>query len=381
MNTSTDRIKILIATGLYAPEIGGPATYVAMLEEHLPAKGIDIEVVPFSSVKRYPKIIKHIIYAIKLYSAARTSDTIYALDPVSVGLPAMLAAHLTNKQFYLRIAGDYAWEQGQGRFKVHDSLDDFVDKDSTEYSIPVRILRHVERMVANRAKRIVVPSEYMKGVIMKWGIREEKIIRIYSALHPLPFSKGSDSTPDKKYSATLVTAGRLVPWKGMSALIDVVNTLKEKGRMVQLLIAGDGPLRKELQEKITLANLSDQITLLGKLNKTELAATIRSADLFILNTEYEGLSHQLLEVMSLGVPIITTDIGGNPELIEDHMSGRLVPFNDTNALASAVENLLDNEELRVRFTQNARLKLTNFTEEKVVNQLVHEMHNWVVRSH
>lgn len=381
METSTDRIKILIATGLYAPEIGGPATYVAMLEEHLPRRGIDLMVMPFSQVRKYPKMIRHFIYAIKLYSASREADAIYALDPVSVGLPAMLVARLTGKNLYLRIAGDYAWEQGQSRFGVTDSLDEFVSKKHEDYSVPVQVLRQLERKVARAAKRIVVPSDYMKGVVAKWGIREEKIVRIYSAVHPLPFSKKTEPQEESsnEAKAIIVTAGRLVPWKGIATLIDVIKDLKEKGRIVKLIVAGDGPLRESLENKIKSEDLQDQVTLAGRLDKSELAETIRSADVFILNTEYEGLSHQLLEVMDTGVPVITTDVGGNPELIENHMSGLLVSFDDKDALAGAVLNVLDNKELRVRFVQNARLKLADFTETKVIDQIVHEVLNWVVK--
>ena len=79
--------KVLIATGLYPPEIGGPATYTKLLETRLPEYGFEISVLPFSSVRHLPKIIRHAAYFLKCLSRARAADIVFAQDPVSVGLP------------------------------------------------------------------------------------------------------------------------------------------------------------------------------------------------------------------------------------------------------------------------------------------------------
>jgi hypothetical protein len=100
-------MKVLIATGLYYPDIGGPATYVKMLEEHFPQRGVELTVIPFSKVKQYPKIIKHLKYVLLLWRASKDKDLIFALDPVSVGLPALVAAKLRGKKFVLRVPGDF----------------------------------------------------------------------------------------------------------------------------------------------------------------------------------------------------------------------------------------------------------------------------------
>src|SRR3989344_2738828 len=110
--------RILVATGLYPPDIGGPATYTKMLETHLPKRGVELTVAPYGWVRRYPKIFRHTAFMWKLIRESRGCDAIYALDPVSVGLPALIASKITRKPLFLRIVGDYAWEQGQLRFGV-----------------------------------------------------------------------------------------------------------------------------------------------------------------------------------------------------------------------------------------------------------------------
>ena len=84
--------KILVAAGLYPPDIGGPATYARMIEERLPAKGIEVTVIAFGQVRHLPKIFRHLAYAYRLYQAAKEHHAIYALDGVSGGLPALLVA-------------------------------------------------------------------------------------------------------------------------------------------------------------------------------------------------------------------------------------------------------------------------------------------------
>src|SRR3989338_1641940 len=123
-------MKLVIATPLYPPEIGGPATYSRLLEEGLPMKGIEVELVKFSEVRHLQKLIRHYVYYRRVLKAARGADAVLALDPVSVGLPAMWAAKRAKKPFVVKIVGDYAWEQGRQRFGVEAELDDFVQTET-----------------------------------------------------------------------------------------------------------------------------------------------------------------------------------------------------------------------------------------------------------
>ncbi len=86
--------KILIATGVYPPESGGPATYSKLLEQRLPALGFSVTVLPFRTVRHLPKFVRHFAYFLKCLNLARKADIVYSLDTVSVGLPAALAAKL-----------------------------------------------------------------------------------------------------------------------------------------------------------------------------------------------------------------------------------------------------------------------------------------------
>lgn len=366
-------MKILIAAGIYAPQIGGPATYVKILEKMLPEHNISVEVVPFYSVSKYPIIIRHILYSYYLYKAGKDTDLIYALDPISVGIPSAIVARILKKRFMVRIAGDYAWEQGVQRFKIKDHLDVF-SKKNDEYLMPVLILKKLQKMVAESAEKIIVPSNYFKGVIENWGVESKKIKVIYSVAKEIPFQgRKSDLKGMLRFEGkVVVSAGRLVEWKGFEALISITPQLVEKYGSFKLLIAGDGPEMKKLSKMITSKKLEDHVALTGTLEQDVLFKYIRLADVFVLNTNYEGMPHQLLEVMTIGTPVITTNIGGNPELIDDKKNGLLVRFNDKKELLKSITSVLDNQDLADKLTRNAKTKLKDFNRDKMINVLVKE---------
>ena len=363
-------MKILIATGLYPPEIGGPATYAKILETQLPLKGIEVSVVPFALVRGYPKIIRHALYAYKVWQESKTADIVYALDPISVGIPALLIATLRRKPFLLRLGGDYAWEQGRGRFGITKTLDEYLTKKAKR-PLMVSLLATLQTFVAKRARYVIAPSEYLKSVIATWGVAQEKIIVVYSAVSP-SHTKTTKNEIRIQHSfryPTIISAGRLVPWKGFEALVDVVAALKEKYPDILLVIAGDGEEQEKLNAKINAGGLEHHVRLVGRLSKEVLCDTIKAADIFVLNTAYEGLSHQLIEVMDIGTPIITTPAGGNPELITDKVTGLLVEFNDVTALSSAVTYMLKHEVEKTNMTHAAHTRSKDFSQSIMVGKI------------
>ncbi|MEY2665237.1 MAG: hypothetical protein RLZZ480_342 [Candidatus Parcubacteria bacterium] len=363
-------MNILLAAGLYPPEIGGPATYALLIEEELPKRGFTVTTVPFGWVRHYPKIIRHLVYAYKLWREAKKADVIYALDPISVGLPAAIVARVRQKPFIIRLGGDYAWEQGRVRFGVTETLDEYIT-GKTKRTLPVRVLAALQSWVTKQATRVIAPSEYLKRVVTTWGVPPERITVIYSALYPIPVEGTKEelrSQLEYKYP-TIVSAGRLVPWKGFPAVIKMVAELKQMYPEVTLVIAGDGEEHARLEAEVTKHGLQDNVRLVGRVSKDALGAAIKAADVFVLNTAYEGLSHQLIEVMDLGTPIVTTDVCGNPELITNTVHGFLVPFNDVPALLDATRRILEYPETRERMVQSARGRAKDFSEVHMLHAL------------
>ncbi len=367
--------KILIATGIFPPDIGGPATYSKLLLEELPKRGLAVEVASFGAVRHLPKIIRHFVYFLKILRRGFFVDVVFAQDPVSVGLPAVLAAKILRKKFILKIVGDYAWEQYCQRsftsleFPISNFqfpiLEDF---QRGKYDFITEVRRKVERWVAKKADEIIVPSEYLKKIVLMWGVNESKVKVIYNTFGDERIGADKNvGAGEKKY---IVSAGRLVPWKGFDILIDAIKELPEE---INLIIIGEGPQKENIELKIKNLGLENRINLTGQLSHGELLQYFAEAEIFVLNTAYEGLSHVILEAMQYGVPVITTDVGGNPVLIKDKYNGILVEYNKKEQLKEAILKLHNNSDLKKLFVENSYKELGKFNLENMLNRLVEEL--------
>lgn len=362
-------MKLLIATPLYPPEIGGPATYAKLLYEGLPKKKIEVELVKFSGVRHFPRIIRHLVYFWRVYRALCRADIALALDPVSVGLPVCLAARLARKRFIVKIVGDYAWEQGRQRFGITETLDEFV-KTNNNVPLPVRILQRIQTRVARSATRVIVPSEYLKNIVATWGtsaspstgIQSEKIEVIYNATSIKEIGKVPEVVA-KLPRPLVVNIGRLVPWKHVDGVIDAVSSVFSTA----LAIIGDGPEYEALARRAN-EKLVERAILTGSLSHEDTLAVMKSADVLVLNSSYEGLSHLLIEAFMLGVPVIATRVGGNPEVITDGVDGILVPVGDTPALAHAIALVFGDEKMRARLSARAKESSRRFSTELMLAQ-------------
>lgn len=348
-------MRLLIATPLYPPEPGGPATYAKLLADHLPERGVEVAVVKFACVRRRPKVWRHLAYLRLLIMEGKEADVILVLDPVSTGLPAAAASIILAKPLVAKIVGDYAWEQAR-QHGITATLDDFVQ--TTAVPIKIRALRMVQRWVARRARMIIVPSNYLRNIVSSWGLPQNKITVIYNAVPdiapgPLPHAAATQS------QFTIVTVGRLVPWKHVDGIIAALDQLPE----AHLTIVGDGPEQARLQ---ALAQSNSKIHFAGPLPNGATQAIMERADALVLNSSYEGLSHVLIEGLMLGLPIIATRAGGNEEVLTGDC-GILVPVEDTAALTAALRSLIDDPALRSRLRAAARERAASFSTDAMLS--------------
>jgi len=362
-------MRILICTGIYPPDIGGPATYSKLLFDELPKRGIEVKVLSFGEVRHLPKIIRHFAYFLKALKLGRKADVIFAQDPVSVGLPAMLASKILRKKFILKIVGDYAWEQYSVKSDVFVTPEEFQGK---KYDFKTEIRRKIQRYVAKNAKQIIVPSNYLKNIVSKWGIDGEKIKVIYNAFEaPILAETKEKLRKNLNLSGTvLISAGRFVAWKGFDALIEIMPEILKVIPDAKLYIIGSGQEMANCKRQIADKKLEDSIFLLGQVSHNDMLKYLNAGDIFVLNTGYEGLSHILLEAMATEIPIITTKVGGNIELIENGKDGILVEYDNKEELKKKIIELAGNQTLKKELTENAKRKVANFGKEKMLEEAV-----------
>ena len=360
-------MRILIAAGIYPPETGGPATYAKAMADALPARGIAVDVLPLREARRYSPF-HHIAYACMLFARAKDADIIFAQYSVSVGLAAFFVSRLRGKRFLIRVGGDYAWEQSVQRFGVKENLDAFVS-GKHRYGLRIRIFQFLQSFIARRAEAIIVPSEYLKRVVLTWGVESSRIRVVYSAFIPeeIPESKEELGAFMDMPEVALVTSARLVQWKGVGTLVELMPELQKEFSGIGLVVVGDGPERVRLEQVAKDANVSDIVRFMGDVPHETALKYLKSADVFVLNTGYEGLSYTLLEAMAQGAPIVTTAVGGNPELIESGRDGILVQYDNKTELLAAIRGILTGSIDGAGLARAAKEKVHNFSQERMVD--------------
>jgi len=146
------------------------------------------------------------------------------------------------------------------------------------------------------------------------------------------------------------TVARLSPEKGVTYLIDAFAALRRKlGGRVVLRIAGAGPERSRLEAQIVRLGLSGAVEMFGWLEHEALPSFLRGLDIFAVPSTWEGFGVAAAEASACGLPIVSTDVHGLPDVVRHNVTGLLVPAKDANAMAAALESLVDDSERRRKF--------------------------------
>ena len=353
-------MKILVSTGIYPPDIGGPATYSELLFRELPKRGVEVDVQTFGSVRRMPKVLRHIVFFVRVLWHGRASDVIFAQDTVSVGLPSLLASLLLGKQFMVRIPGDYAWEQSVQRFGVTDTIDDFQKR---RHGMRTELLKKIQAFVVGQADQAIAPSKYFADLVRGWVDDASKVLHIYNGVD-LDALGGAEASSHKP--KTIISAGRLVPWKGFDMLIRAMAKLPGW----HLSIAGDGPEMAHLRSLISKDKLVDRVTMLGTIEKPKLRRLISESEVFALNTSFESFSFQIVEAMAIGTPVVSTKVGNIAEIVDDGQSGLLIQPDDEEGFIAAVMRISADGELRERLASEGRKKAAGFSIGSTIDKLI-----------
>jgi len=169
----------------------------------------------------------------------------------------------------------------------------------------------------------------------------------------------------------IIMAGRLVHEKGYKYMLKAVEILKAGDLKFHVSIYGDGPLKSEIESDILSKKLSNFVSIFPAVGHYELFSAIKEADLFVMSSISEGFPMAPAEAMVLGTPVIATKVGGIPELIEDGVSGILLPSKDPNRLANSIKITLNDLNLRNKLTINGKKRIEDkFTPTKICNKLL-----------
>ena len=209
----------------------------------------------------------------------------------------------------------------------------------------------------SKAAVVVFQSEYQRSCFSASAARHSRVI---------PNPVAVNAAPAPREVNRIVTVGRLSEQKNQKMLIEAAHILKDTFPDLTFELYGAGKNHDELAQMIAALDLAGSVKLMG--NRENVHQCINSAAMFVLTSRYEGVSNALLEAMMLGLPCICTEFPGVDEVIRDGCNGLLVPQNDAQALADAIQKLLENKELCDELSKNAIDSVQRFRADRVMTE-------------
>lgn len=222
-----------------------------------------------------------------------------------------------------------------------------------------KVVQFLERTIYGFADWIVYQTEDAKAYC-------PKVFAPKAAVIPNIVEPPIVSAFDGKRKNRIVSVGRLAPQKNFPLLIKAFARFSKEMPNYVLDIYGEGHQRKELEETIRREGMDNKVNLNGYVE--DVASAINDASIFVLASNYEGISNAMTEAMAMGLPVICTDCpaGGAALVIESGVNGILVPVGDEDALLNAMILLAQNEELQNSLSRNAKQIVNTFSTEKIV---------------
>jgi len=265
------------------------------------------------------------------------------LATIEYQVPALLAG------VAYRVHGEHGW--------------DVFDPDGTNIKY-----QWVRRIIKPLIQRFIPLSKHLESYLLeKIHVPSQKITRICngvdtSVFYPLKGDKAPLSGclfSFSKNDIIIGTVGRMHGVKDQLTLVKAfIHACEQQPALrpkLKLIIAGDGPLREKAISLLEENQLMANAWLPGE--RSDVAEIMRRLDLFILPSQAEGISNTILEAMATGLPVIATDVGGNPELVDDGKTGRLTAAGDPVAMAEKILDYVNNEEKRLQHGQNAHRRV------------------------
>jgi glycosyltransferase involved in cell wall biosynthesis len=346
-------MKALLISGIYPPEIGGPATYIPKLASRLTELGVEVEVVTLKNsgsaklsepwnmnyIIRDQNIFKRIVKtSLSIRAHAKKSNYIF-----SNGLYTETAFGLfmLRKKSIAKIVGDPVFERASNKGKTTLSRGDF---NKSKLPFVLKIQSAILRWSLNQFSAVTCPSLELQALIGNWGIDKPIVL--------IPNGVAAVEHVDVNKEFDVITVSRLIQLKNIDKLIIACASTKSK-----LAIVGSGP--EEFYLKNLALQLNAPVEFLGQLNEDDVTKMLCKSRIFALLSDYEGLSFALLQSMACGVPAVVSNVNGNTDVITDKQEGLIVNVNNQTEIEGAIKELLKSPDLLIQYGSAAKLKSKN----------------------
>ena len=354
-------MRIAFLTGIWPPDVGGPATHGPDFARFLIGRGHAVRVVTMGDgepaerpcevevvSRSLPFPVRYGQIALRGARAARRADVLYASATYAA---AAAAAGATRRPFVAKLVSDPAYERAQRYGRFGGSLEEFQAASTPA----VRALKTLRTRALRAARTIVVPSAYLAEIAAGWGLRRE---RLQVLTNPAPPPR--EVEPERLEPGTFVFVGRLTRQKALGTALEAVARVPG----ARLVLVGDGPERAALERAA-----GERVEFRGALSRDEALRTVAGAEAALLSSDWENLPHSAVEALSVGVPVVSTAVGGVPEVVRDGENGLLVPPGRPDELAAALRRVLEEPGLRERLAARAKPSVAAISSEAIYGRL------------
>jgi glycosyltransferase involved in cell wall biosynthesis len=377
-------VKVLIVSGIWPPDVGGPASHAPDVAGFLLGRGHRVEVVttatsapapaayPVRWVSRgLPKGIVHVRTGFEIARRAARNDIVYTTGMFG---RSSAGAALARRPYVVKLTADPAFERARRRGIVGGHVDEFQDDSG---SPAVRVLRAARDAELRHAAHVFTPSGYLQDLALSWGIEPSRVSVLPNPTPPFPVLPSRDELRQRFGVAgpTIAFAGRLTAQKSLRVALDAVASSDG----VTLLIAGEGDEREPLERDVAALGLEHRVRFLGALPRRHVLELFSAADAAILSSSWENFPHTVVEALAVGTPVIATATGGVGEIVTDGENGLLVPLGDARALGAAVRRLFADDELRERLRGRAAASVERYAPERVFAELEETLERTLAR--
>jgi glycosyltransferase involved in cell wall biosynthesis len=359
-------MRIALLTGIWPPDVGGPATHGPDLARFLTARGHEVHVVTMGDgepserpcevevvSRRLPFPLRYGQVAVRGAQAGRRADVLYATATYAA---AAAAAGAARRPLVAKLVSDPAYERAQRYGLFAGTLEEF----QRATSAPVRLLKAARTLALGRARTLVVPSAYLAELAAAWGLRRERLHVLTNPAPPPRELEAAELEP-----GSFVFVGRLTRQKALETAIAAVAAVPD----ARLVLVGDGPERARLQQAAAASDAAARITFLGARSRDEALRIVAGGRAALLSSDWENLPHAAVEALSVGVPVVSTAVGGVPEVVRDGENGLLVPPGRPDKLAAALRRVLGEPGLRDRLAAGARPSVAAISSDAIYGRL------------
>ena len=343
-------MNILITVGIFPPDIGGPASFVPKIAKHLINMDNKVKIIcladeenllledeldvlrirrstylPIRWFKTISLIIKH----------GRKSDILFVNG---LGVEAAFANLYLRKKIVRKIVGDPVWERFYNKKRTSETFDDF---QNLKHNLNVRIQKLIRNWSISSSEVVITPSDHLKEFINRTNPKTE-VLKINNGIEITEFKRSK--TPLHEFN--ILINSRLVVQKNIHLVIEAMGSIKNLD--INLKIIGEGGEFASLEELITNLKIQNIVNMIGKVENNLISEYLKTSNLFIQASDYEGLPHSILEAINYEVPILSTEVGGCKDLLDNGDRGFIISSpQNKQQIAEKIDYIYENYDTAI----------------------------------